>query len=124
VISCTTVLGSSFTDPFFESIHKAELHLHLGGAYPKKFLFSIATPEQWLELEDRLRVVSSGMGYHDIFAVFHLISNIVNTEEKVKNGTRALCEDLSRDRVTYSVEPDSKTSVVVMRHMSKLYWQE
>lgn len=85
----------------FLNLPKAELHLHLGGSYPKKYLFSIATPIQQEELETKLEWIAKGVNYHDAFSVFQLVSDIVNSEEKVQRGVEELCLSLQEDNVSY-----------------------
>lgn len=80
---------------------KAELHLHLGGAFPKEYLLSIATPEQQRELTTALQEVAEGMDYHAVFRVFGCISQIINSEEKLEEAVCSLCESLEKDRVYY-----------------------
>lgn len=80
---------------------KAELHLHLGGSYPIKYLQSIATPEQYTALQSGLDLVAGGIEYQKAFSVFGLVSQIVNSEQKVEDGTFALCKELQADSVTY-----------------------
>lgn len=88
-------------DPF-RFIPKAELHLHLGGAYPLEFLLKIATPQQSAKLLDNLELVSKGMNYQSVFQVFSVVSQIVNSDSKVEEGTYALCQALKADGVVYA----------------------
>lgn len=87
---------------YFKQLPKTELHLHLGGAYPLKYLFSISTSRQQEELKENLDLIHKGVAYHDVFRFFQLISQIVNTEERVQNGVEALCLSLEEDGVTYA----------------------
>lgn len=86
----------------FQELPKAELHLHLGGSYPKDYLFSIADQVQREELEKNLEWIAGGVNYNDAFRAFQLISQIVNTEEKVQKGAEALCITMKNDRVAYA----------------------
>lgn len=88
--------------PSFRSIPKVELHLHLGGSYPLDYLFSIATAEQKQELEKNLAAISRKVDYHEVFAAFNVIAQIVNTEEKAKDGIEALCRELAEDGIVYA----------------------
>ncbi len=88
-------------DAYLKQLPKAELHLHLGGSYPKEFLFSISTPEQQAELEKNLGLVAKGVDYHSVFRVFQIIGQLVNSEEKIQKGTEALCAALQEDGVSY-----------------------
>ncbi|MBS0619984.1 MAG: hypothetical protein JSS61_00800, partial [Verrucomicrobia bacterium] len=80
---------------------KAELHLHLGGSYPKEYLRSIASDEQMEALEKGLEQMAQGVDYRASFPFFSLITRLVDTEEKVKKGTQALCLALKEDNVRY-----------------------
>ncbi len=86
---------------YFQELPKAELHIHLGGAYPQSYLFSIASAEQKQELSKKLNSIANRIDYHDVFQVFSLVSEIVNTEEKVEKGVEALCLALKEDNVVY-----------------------
>lgn len=85
----------------FQNIPKAELHLHLGGAYPKEYLSSISTTDQQKKLESVINAVANGVNYNAVFSFFHIISQIVNTEEKVQKGVEELCLSLQHDGVRY-----------------------
>ena len=84
-----------------QKLPKSELHLHLSGSYPKKHLYSIASPEQRVNLETALMHVAQRIDYHQVFAVFQSVSQIINTEEKVEQGVKALCDSLKEDGVAY-----------------------
>lgn len=86
----------------FQEIPKAELHLHLGGSYPLEYVQSLATPEQKELLDTQLKLIAGGVDYHEGFSIFSLIEKIVNTEEKIENGTAALCRSLKEDGVIYA----------------------
>ncbi|MES2121838.1 MAG: hypothetical protein V4492_03550 [Chlamydiota bacterium] len=85
----------------FQQLRKAELHLHLGGSYPKEYLLSIATQEQKDQLEKELDAIAKGVSYCDVFAVFQLVGKIINSEEKVQEGVQQLCFELQKDYVDY-----------------------
>jgi adenosine deaminase len=87
--------------PEFQQLPKAELHLHLGGSFPREYLFSIATTKQQEELTRALDLVAQRIDYHAGFRVFGLIAQIVNSEEKLQNGVSRLCEFLEEDHVHY-----------------------
>jgi len=80
---------------------KPELHIHLGGAFPYDYVLSIASEKQKEELVSNFRKISEGVDYSKVFDIFPIISQIVNTEEKIENGTKALCEWLAEDGVSY-----------------------
>lgn len=86
----------------FTHIPKAELHLHLGGSFPVDYLYSVATPEETKALDEGLSWISRGVSYKDCFRVFSLVSQIINSEKRVEDGTAALCEELEKDNVVYA----------------------
>lgn len=85
-----------------QKLPKVELHLHLGGSYPLSYLQTIATPEQYTALERGIARFVDGVEYAQAFFVFELISNIVNTNQKIQDGTYALCNALKDDGVVYA----------------------
>ncbi len=87
--------------PYFQEIPKAELHLHLGGSYPLNYLLTIASDAQKEALLKNLESISRKIDYHEGFKVFGLIAEIVNTDEKIEQGIRALCQELKEDGVIY-----------------------
>ncbi len=88
--------------PSFETLPKAELHLHLGGTYPLEYLRSIASEEDFVDLEKMIGRIANGISYNEGFQVFSRIGKIVNTEEKLEGGVVALCRQLERDHVVYA----------------------
>lgn len=86
----------------WQKFPKAELHLHLGGSFPLDYLLEIATPHQKIALQRDLEWISNSVPYHEGFKVFSLISQIVNSDEKVEKGTEALCYELQQDGVIYA----------------------
>jgi adenosine deaminase len=85
----------------FQRVPKAELHLHLSGSFPKDYLDSIATAKQQEELKTALDLIAEGVDYNAVFAVFQLIAEIVDTEEKLQLGVERLCLALQEDHVEY-----------------------
>lgn len=59
--------------PLFQRMPKAELHLHLGGAYPLEYLTTIASEEQIGALQNYLDKISKGMTYQEAFNVFGVV---------------------------------------------------
>lgn len=86
----------------WRKIPKAELHLHLGGAYPAEYLLSVAEPLLQAELQSEIERLQNGVDYHEAFAIFDSVRKIVNTEERVEGGTEALCRSLESDGVVYA----------------------
>ncbi len=104
IISTLTSLNCVYATEYLahlQRLPKAELHLHLSGAYPKDYLFSIATEKQQEALENALRKIREGLDYHEVFHVFQLVHQIIHSEEKVQKGVEALCLALKEDGVHY-----------------------
>lgn len=78
---------------------KAELHIHAGGAFPPGFLLEIANEKELIELTQFIEKLKMGMDYKEAFAVFPLISRIVNTNERLEEGAFRICESLKADGV-------------------------
>lgn len=117
ILICILIQTISHAD-FFQTIPKTELHIHLGGAIPLPYLLSIATPEQAATLQERLNWVQQRVPYRDVFSVFSCVSQIINTEEKLQNGTIALCRDLEADGVFYA---EIRTSLKDLGHGYEAY---
>ena len=75
------------------SLRKCELHVHLGGSWPLSYLESIGAAadvdafKRFLDLMD-----SNETDYHSAFESFALAAKIVDTDEKVQMGVKALCK--------------------------------
>lgn len=85
-----------------KNMEKSELHLHIGGSWPLKYLEEIAQPQEFADLCAMLDKIQDVVDYHDAFQVFGLIGKIVNSEERIEKGVTALCKDLAQDNVTYA----------------------
>ena len=92
----------STTSFAFQQLPKAELHLHLTGAYPLSYLKLIATAQEFAKIQEGIKKVVAGVPYEEAFQYFKPIENVVNTYARVEDGVVALCEDLIRDRVVYA----------------------
>ncbi len=81
---------------------KHELHIHIGGSWPLKYLEEVAEPQEFEDLCAMLeKIQSNSIDYHSAFHAFTLINNIVNSDQRVEDGVEALCKDLAADNVTY-----------------------
>jgi len=86
-----------------EAISKCELHIHLGGSYPYDFLKNIANEDELADLDSkRLKCLNNQLdSYHEAFSLFPLVSRIVNTNKRVRDGMASLCIALQNENVTY-----------------------
>lgn len=84
-----------------KDIKKTELHIHLGGSWPIEYLKTISTSEEYIILNDFLNKIDDTIDYHAGFEVFGLVNKLVNTEQRVEDGTIELINDLVSDNVTY-----------------------
>lgn len=98
----STTISAIDYQTYIQNLPKSELHVHLGGAYPIEYLETIATPEQIQLLKSQAKNIDDGINYTDAFKIFGTISQIINTDEKVKNGTQALCKAMKKDGVVYA----------------------
>lgn len=90
------------TDPevkfeILKSLSKFNAHLHLGGEIPLKTLKKYATPEQMIVLEKIMSEMIAGKDYEQAFSIFPLISKIIDTHEKLEEGTFRACRRLQKD---------------------------
>jgi len=107
-------------DPFFHELPKAELHLHLGGSYPKSYLISLASNQQKEALENALSFIANRAAYNEAFTVFEVIRQLVDTEIKVQKGVEALCRELKADNVAYV---EIRTGLKDLSHGVEAYLQ-
>lgn len=91
---------------FIRSLPKAELHIHLTGAYPLSYLKKIArdpiSQNEYNNLVVGLAKIAQGVDYHKVFEYFFHAEKIVNTYDKVENGVVALGEELANDGIVYA----------------------
>jgi adenosine deaminase len=99
---CLSAENRLLESDYFKKLPKAELHIHLGGAYPLDYLLSIATEEQGNELKTTLNLIKERVAYHDVFTCFNIIAHIVNSTDKVQHGVEALYTSLQEDGVIYA----------------------
>ena len=79
-----------------------ELHIHIGGSIPLEYLKTIANDNDYNDLVNILtKVQSKELDYHKAFDAFIYVNKIVNTDNKIENGTKALCIELVNDNVKY-----------------------
>lgn len=87
-----------------ERVLKTDLHIHLGGSWPLPFLRSIGSLDEIAELESFLKDIDSksNTDYHSTFNAFSLSAKIVNSNDRIRAGTAAVCQKMSAEGVVYS----------------------
>jgi adenosine deaminase len=102
IFSYTLILTNGHSEEMrFTNMPKGELHLHLGGSFPKEYLMSIADTDQQEDLLKALDLVQNGVDYNEAFTVFRIIAKLIDTEEKLQEGVEQLCLSLQKDGVRY-----------------------
>jgi adenosine deaminase len=87
-----------------ERIQKTDLHIHLGGSWPMRYLQTIGDPDDVQKLKEFLSAMElkTETDYHKCFEAFALASKIVNSNSRVKDGTIELCRELAQNGVVYT----------------------
>lgn len=80
-----------------KSIPKYNSHCHLGGEVPIDTLMKYANVEQAKALKQAMEEIISGKEYEKAFGIFPLISQIINTHEKLKEATYQTCQRFKSD---------------------------
>lgn len=80
-----------------KSLPKFNAHCHLGGEIPTPTLRKYANKEQIEALETAMAEISAGKEYEKAFSIFPLISQIINTHEKLKEGVYETCQRFKSD---------------------------
>ena len=79
-----------------------EIHIHLYGAVPLKYLKSIANEEDYNALLSILtQVQNQELNYHKAFDAFTYVNRILDSDSKIREGTKALCEELAANEINY-----------------------
>ena len=74
------------------SIPKYNSHCHLGGEIPIEILLKYASEDQAQALIQAMQELSLGKEYEKAFCIFPLVSEIINTHERLKEATYQTCE--------------------------------
>ena len=86
-------------------IPKCDLHIHLGGSWPLEFLEAVADdPSDFSRFQsflDQLHQKGDDTDYHICFEAFALASKIVNTIQKVQDGTCSMCRNFAEEGLCY-----------------------
>lgn len=80
-----------------KNLPKYNSHCHLGGEFPIETLKKYATQDQKLALEKIMAEIASDGEYEKAFGIFPLISQIINTHEKLREATFQTCERFKSD---------------------------
>lgn len=81
------------------------MHVHLGGSWPLEFLEAVADdPSDFSKFQsflDQLHQKGDDTDYHICFEAFALASKIVNTIQKVQDGTCSMCRNFAEEGLCY-----------------------
>lgn len=81
----------------FKALPKVNAHCHLGGEIPVQTLKKYGNPEQLKKIEEAIAEMALGKDYEKCFTIFPLISQIINTHEKLREATFQTCLRLKLD---------------------------
>lgn len=90
-------LNSDEKYEILRSLPKYNSHCHLGGEIPLETLLKYASEDQRQALEKAVLELSEGKEYEKAFCIFPLISQIINTHEKIKEATYQTCQRFKLD---------------------------
>jgi len=75
-----------------------EIHIHIGGAYPLQHLKQVANDDDYNDLVSILsQVQNRELDYHKAFDAFTYVNKIMNKDELIEAGVKAICEELSKE---------------------------
>jgi len=80
-----------------KSIPKYNSHCHLGGEIPIEILLGYANEEQAEAIKQAISELSFGKEYEKAFHIFPLITQIINTHDKLKEATYQTCQRFKLD---------------------------
>lgn len=84
------------------SVDKMELHAHLGGAVSLDFIRKYATEETYEELTGFIERLKNQMDYKEVFKVFPLIGQVLNSNQRIEEAAYDFCASQYKDKVSYS----------------------
>ena len=82
-----------------QSTPKYNAHCHLGGEIPLSVLEKYGTVDQLIALKVGLDEIKKGKDYEKAFFIFPLITQLMNTLERLKEGTYETCERMKKDNI-------------------------
>ncbi|MDP1879307.1 MAG: hypothetical protein Q8K60_00025 [Parachlamydiaceae bacterium] len=80
-----------------KKLPKFNSHCHLSGEIPLETLIKFANQVQKQALKNAMTAISCGQDYEKAFSIFPLISQIINTHEKLKEATYQTCCSFKSD---------------------------
>ncbi len=80
-----------------KGIPKYNSHCHLGGEVPLATVKKYASPEQMEAIQKGFAAIVEGHDYEKAFFIFPLISQVINTLERLKEAAFATCERMKAD---------------------------
>ena len=84
------------------SVDKLELHAHLGGAVSFDFVRKYATEQTYGELRGFIERLRNQIDYKEVFKVFPLIGQVLNSNQRIEEAAYDFCESQYKDKVSYS----------------------
>lgn len=100
-VTYPTTIGLSLSnEKKFENLRalpKYNAHCHLGGEIPIATLLKYGSQKQIQALTQAMSEITSGKEYEKAFCIFPLISQIINTHEKLKEATFQTCQRFKLD---------------------------
>lgn len=80
-----------------KQLPKYNSHCHLGGEIPLCVIEKYATKEQIEAIKRGFEEIAKGKDYEKGFFIFPLISQVINTLERLKEGAYQTCERMKKD---------------------------
>lgn len=78
---------------------KTELHAHLEGAVPIRFIQNYSTSESYAELTNFVEKMKKGVDYTNAFQAFSMIAKVLNTNKRIEEAAYAFCQSQYEDYV-------------------------
>lgn len=96
-LSNSSSLSNGKKFEILKALPKYNAHCHLGGEIPAATLLKYGSPAQIQALTQAMSEIASGKEYEKAFCIFPLISQIINTHEKLKEATFQTCQQFKCD---------------------------
>lgn len=85
-----------------QQVKKANLHIHLGGAWPLWYLKNIASSNDYQRLLAFRKKLNKTLSYDECFEFFQITKDIVKNNQQVEDGVVALCKEFRKDNISYA----------------------